>query len=136
MKRTIAILTTTLLIACSNSLEEKEQIIELSYIAWACDCASWATKEDLQKYADKDADALAEHCIFIEPANKSLTLPDTLGYSMDIIKFTGRFYKRKGFPKEYSSQEKPDKARVFRYTKYQVIRSNYRESKIETSAKQ
>ncbi|OQP60705.1 hypothetical protein A3860_32415 [Niastella vici] len=134
MKTTIAILTTTLLISCSNSLEEKEQTLELSYIAWACDCANWATSEDIQKYNDTEEDALAEQSIFIEPADKSLILPDTLGYSMDIIKFTGHFYKKKGFPKEYSSQEKPDKARVFRYTKYQVIRSNYRESKIDTSA--
>ena len=133
MKTTIAILITTLLISCSNRLDEKEQSIELSYIAWACDCANWTTQGDIQKYAD-DADALAERSIFIEPADKSLTLPDTLGYSMDVIKFTGHFYKKKGFPKDYSSQENPDKARVFRYTKYQVIKSNYQESKVDTSA--
>jgi len=122
MKKTISILATALLISCSNSLEEKEQTIELSYIAWACDCANWATIEDIRKFNDNDQDALAERSIFIEPADASLALPDTLGYSMDVIKFTGHFYKKKGFPKDYSSQEKPDKARIFRYTKYQVVK--------------
>lgn len=133
MKKVIGILTITILISCSdlkpNRLVEKEQTIELSYIAWACDCASWATLEDIRKYHDNSGDTLADLSIFIEPADTSLSLPDTLGYNGDIIKFTGQFYKEKGFPKEYRSQEKPDKARVFRYTKYQVIESNYKHSK-------
>jgi energy-coupling factor transporter transmembrane protein EcfT len=128
MKRPIGILAFTLLTSCSynktNSLEKKEQVITLSYIAWACDCANWATRDDIQKYNDS-SDALADHCIFIEPADKSLTLPDSLGYNGDVIKFTGHFYKEKGFPKSYSSIENPKKASVFQYTQYQVIKSNY-----------
>jgi hypothetical protein len=135
MKKVIGILTITMLISCSdfksNRLVEKEQTIELSYIAWACDCANWVTQEDIQKYHDTPGDTLANLSIFIEPADKSLSLPDTLGYNGDIIKFTGHFYKEKGLPKDYRSQENPDKASVFRYTKYQVIKSNYKYSKVD-----
>ena len=113
--------------SCSNKggLEEQQETLELQYIAWACDCANWATKEDLEKYADNVDNQLANRCIFIEPAHELLTLPNTLGYSSDIIKFTGQFYKNIGFPKNYKSSQYPDKARVFRYTEYEVVKSNY-----------
>ncbi len=110
----------------TNELEEKEQTIELSYIAWACDCANWATVENIYKYNDNFGDTLSDLSVFIEPANESLKLPDTLGYNGDVIKFTGRFYKNKGFPKDYQSFENPKKARVFQYIKYQIIESNYK----------
>ena len=108
-----------------NSLNEKVETIELTYIAWACDCANWATREDLEKYSENIEDSLAYQSIFIEPSNESIKLPDTLGYSNDIIKFTGQFYQNRGFPKGYQSFESPDKARVFRYTDYKVVKSNY-----------
>jgi len=124
------------LISCSdfktNKLEEKEQTIELSYIAWACNCANWATIEHIKKYHDNPGDTLADLSIFIEPADKLLTLPDTLGYNGDIIKFTGQFYKNKGFPKDYKPFEKSNKASVFRYTKYEVVKSNYEHAKADT----
>lgn len=137
MKKKSRISILALLISCSyfktNIIEKKEQTIELSYIAWACDCANWATIDDIRKYNDSDGDTLADLSIFIEPAVPSLILPDTLGFDGDIVKFTGHFYKEKGIPKGYSSDENPDKARVFRYTKYQVIRSNYKDYKSDTS---
>lgn len=108
-----------------NQLNEKTETIELTYIAWACDCANWATKDDLYKYSENIGDSLAYQSIFIEPINQSIELPDTLGYSNDIIKFTGQFYKKRGFPKGYQSFENPEKARVFRYTDYEVVKSNY-----------
>jgi len=115
-----------------NELEEQEQTLELQYIAWACDCANWATHDDIKYYHDNiendsmDLNFLANQSIFIEPARKSLKLPDTLGYSGDIIKFTGHFYKKKGFPKGYRSYQNPDEARIFCYTEYQVVKSNYK----------
>src|SRR6188508_2513966 len=120
----IFVLTITLISCSTNSLEEKIQTIELSYIAWGCDCANWATIADIKKYNDS-GDSLADLSVFIEPVGDSLILPDTLGYNGDRIQFTGQFYKSKGFPKGYSSNEMPDKSRVFRYTKYKVIESNY-----------
>lgn len=117
------------LLSCTSHpthLEKQEQTVSFHYIAWACDCANWATAEDIYKY--QDTDSLDQHCVFIEPADSSLTLPDTLGYNNDIIRFTGRYYVEKGFPKNYKTEQPVDKAKVFRYTGYKVIKSNYRES--------
>ena len=100
---------------------------------WACECANWATVEDINKY--KDTGKLSEQCYFIEPADKSIILSDTLGYSDDIVQFTGQFYIEKGFPKDYiKGEEVVDKAKVFRYTSYKIIKSNYRDF-IEKKAK-
>jgi hypothetical protein len=100
--------------------------MELSYVSWACDCANWATAFDLAKY---EGNELANHCIYVEPASPSLVLPDSIGYNNDKVRFTGQFYNDSGFPKGYSSQENPEPARVFRYTSYQILQSNFREAK-------
>jgi hypothetical protein len=108
--------------------EENEQTIELTYIAWGCECANWVTLSDEHKYLNDDSgDTLASLSIFIEPANEKLRLPDTLGVTGDLIKFTGHFYKEKGFPAGFRSDQPVDKARVFQYTNYTVIKSCYRE---------
>jgi hypothetical protein len=107
-----------------DQLEEKEETLELTYLAWACECANWATPDDIARYHD-EGDSLADLSIFIEPANESLQLPDTIGYSGDIIKLTGHFYTKKGFPKGYKSFEQPDRARVFQYTNYEIIHSGF-----------
>ena len=109
-----------------KSLNDNIETIELTYIAWACDCANWAKNEDLEKYSENINNALAKQSIFIEPANETIELPDTLGYSNDIIKFTGQFYNEKGFPKGFYSFQKPEKSRVFRYTEFEVIESNFK----------
>ncbi len=114
----------------NNEIEDEVQTLELTYIAWACDCANWATHDIMEKYHDNDS--LADNCIFIEPASSTLKLPDTLGWNGDLIRFTGQFYKEKGFPKRFSSFENPNKARVFRYTEYDVIISNYKYSRLDT----
>lgn len=111
-----------------GGLDGKTQTLELTYIAWACDCANWASKEDINRYHDNIDNTLANRSIFIEPASQALELPDTLGYSNDIIKFTGQFYKEKGFPKGYDSFENPEESRVFRYTDYEVVISNFKET--------
>jgi hypothetical protein len=116
-----------------NKLADNEQTIEVSYIAWACDCANWAMLDDIEKYSDNPNDTLADLSIFIEPTNESLELPDTIGINGDIIKLTGRFYSKKDFPKGYHSIEHPEKARVFRYTKYRVLRSNYKYLEIDST---
>jgi hypothetical protein len=109
----------------TKKLEDKVQSVRFHYIAWACDCANWATGSDIAKYQDDQGDQLADHSVFMEPANPALTLPDTLGYNGDIILFTGQYYVEKGFPKNYRSEEPVDKAKVFRYTAYKVIKSNH-----------
>ncbi|MEO6253557.1 MAG: hypothetical protein ABIO79_09640 [Ferruginibacter sp.] len=109
----------------TKNLESKIKTIELSYISWACACANWTDSKDYHKYLDSGR--VSDIAIFIEPSDSSLKLPDTLGYSGDIIKFTGQFYKEKGYPKDYiKNEEEVDSARVFRYAKYEIIESNYR----------
>jgi hypothetical protein len=105
-----------------EDLMSEEQTIELTYIAWGCDCANWATPEDMEKFAGSDSDSLAERCIFLEAAAESLEFPDTMDYNGDRIRFTGRFYNEKGFPEGYKSDEPVDEARVFRYTSWKLIK--------------
>jgi len=114
-----------LLISCrENKLDGKVRKIQCQYIAWACDCAHWATLEDRKKYERGNPDTFAAHCIYMEPADTSLDIP--FGSIEDVVEFTGQFYKDKGFPKGYHSQEMPDKARVFRYTSCRVRRGGKR----------
>lgn len=125
----ILIISGLLIISCSDNkggLEGEIQTLELNYIAWACDCANWAKNEDLEKYSGNIDNILAKQSIFIEPATRTLELLDTLGYSNDIIKFTGQFYNKKGFPKDYHSFQEPEESRVFRYISYEVVESNYK----------
>ncbi|MEO5645589.1 MAG: hypothetical protein ABIQ40_02985 [Bacteroidia bacterium] len=130
MKIFVSIISILFLFSCSNPLEEKEETIELTYIAWGCECANWATTDDVDKYLnDNSGDTLYNRSIFIEPANSTLKLPDTLGFNGDLIKFTGHFHKQKGFPEGFHTDQPVDKARVFQYTSYKVITSNYREAR-------
>jgi hypothetical protein len=132
----ISILALNLFLLCcsSNKLDDKVETIELVYIPWACDCANWATLSDISKYAGSGSDSLASLSIFVEPADTSLILPDTIGYINDRVKFTGQFYRNKDFPKGYTSDQPVDKARVFRYSKYEIVNSTYMESLVDTAA--
>jgi hypothetical protein len=106
-------------------LDDKKQTLKLQFVEWACACANWATIDDINKA--KSTGRLPEYCLFIEPADKKLTLPDTIGYNGDIVEFTGQFYTDKGFPNNFIKTEEPvDKARVFRYFSFKVIKSNFR----------
>ena len=108
----------------TSPLESKIRTINMTYIAWGCECANWIENDKYDHYEDENT--LAQNSIFLEPADPGLGLPDTLGYSGDIIQFTGQFYSDKGYPKKYPvSEQKPEPARVFRYTSYTVVKSGY-----------
>ena len=92
----------------------------MTYIAWACECANWATKNDIEKYQDSE-DKLAEKCVFIEPKNDNVKIPDSLIRNNTLILFKGNFYKDKGFPKGFESEQNPEEAKVFRYYEYKII---------------
>ncbi|RYZ60622.1 MAG: hypothetical protein EOO14_07130 [Chitinophagaceae bacterium] len=128
--KVLILITFISLISCKSSrgrLEEQVQTLELSYITWACDCANWATSSDLKNY---DGDELATHCIYVEPASLQAALPDSIGYNGDKVRFTGQFYSNKGFPEGYSSKENPKAADVFRYTRFEILQSNFKEAKM------
>jgi hypothetical protein len=105
----------------TNILEPKIQRLELEYIAWGCACANWITPTDRIKY---DTNGLADHCIFIEPADNTLVFPDsTFQFDKENIRVTGQFYVRKDYPKgTIELEEHLDKARVFRFTKIAIVK--------------
>jgi hypothetical protein len=110
----------------TKDLEDSIRTLDLQYIQWACQCANWATSDDIRLY--QDTGKLSEHTFFIEPASDNLILPDTLGYNGNLIQFVGQFYMDKGYPKNYPKTEMiVEKANVFRYTSFKVMRSNYRD---------
>jgi hypothetical protein len=111
----------------TRDLEDTSWTLDLTYISWSCQCANWAMEDDFQKSQDM-GENLSDKSIFIEPADSTLELPDTLGYSGDLIRFIGRFYRERGYPKRYPKTEmQVQKAKVFKYTKYEVLNSGYRE---------
>ena len=122
MSKFFSLILIFLLISCSENKKEleKEQNIELTYIAWACECANWATKNDIVKYQDFE-DKLAEKCVYIEAANPEVEFPDSLIKFNTKVLFKGNFYKDKGFPKGFESEQNPEKAKVFRYFEYKII---------------
>ena len=105
----------------TNILELGIKKLELEYVLWGCACANWITPVDRIKY---DTSGLEEHCIFIEPADSSLELPDsTFKYDKENIKVTGQFYVRKDYPKGTVEMEEPlGKAKVFRFTKIEIVK--------------
>jgi len=107
----------------TGRLEDKEQTLVATHIAFACDCADWIRTQDQNRFENRE-DSLVNACFYIEPADSTLELPGKLYQNGYIIEFTGQFYERKGFPKGYESEEMPDRAKVFRYTKYKVIRTH------------
>src|SRR4029077_13588017 len=97
----------------------------LEHVSRTCACPHWGSPNGVDSYLDSGK--LSEHCVFIEAADSTVELADTLGYKHDIIQFTGQFYKETGFPKNYPrTKQYAAKAKVFHYTKYLVIKSNYR----------
>ena len=106
----------------SYDLSPKEEVINVQYIAWACDCANWKEIKPFNKDYAEEIDA--NDCIFIEAGSSDLEIPDefwnnSLGHSLYL---KGSFYENKGLPRDYDGPgfEKPDKARVFRYTKIEM----------------
>ncbi len=104
-----------------NGLDNTPHKIKVTYITYGCECANWKLIEDNGiKCKENDCDD-----IFLEPINKKVAIPDTIGYTGDVIELTGKFYSKKGFPKYYHSEQQPEKARVFKYYYYKSIRSNH-----------
>lgn len=107
-----------------TKLSSITETIEVDYINWACDCANFIET----KYAlnDPNYETREQDCIFIEPANAKLKLPDRYfekDHFEKKLRLTGQFYLKKGMPRFYEQKtpEKPAPARVFRYTKVEMV---------------
>jgi hypothetical protein len=114
----------SIIYAMPRQLGDETHKIKVTYIAYGCECANWKIMEDNgTKCKDNDCDD-----IFLEPINEKVFIPDTIGYNGDIIELTGKFYTQKGFPKDYYSEQQPEKARVFQFKGIKVIKSNQYDS--------
>jgi hypothetical protein len=109
----------------TNTLESKIQNLELEFIIWDYSCPNWITTQDRNKYYTKEL--LEAHCFYIEPANPSLNLPDSVfQFDKNNIKVTGQFYIRADYPQGTVELEEPQvKAKVFRYTKIEVVNKKF-----------
>ena len=88
-------------------------------------CARWVFPRDLSKYKFS-LDTLKALSIYVEPSDPSLALPDTIEFGNDGVRLWGQFYKTKGYPKGLNPPPKEsDSARVFRYTKYEILNDKY-----------
>jgi hypothetical protein len=106
----------------NNTLTEKTETLQLYYIVWGCACANWVTPEDLEKFQDKELD---KHAIFLEPSSSELELPLYFDPSRHFVKVTGQFYVKPDYPKgTVETEEQLDKAKVFRYTKIDVLKKD------------
>ena len=104
----------------TNILENEIHKIELSYTVWGCACANWINVKDLKI---EDTNLEVEKHIFIEPANENLELPDSFNAMKNNIKVTGQFYINEDYPKgTIQTEEDLKKAKVFRYTKIEIVR--------------
>lgn len=93
--------------------------IEVNWIGWACDCAEWRIVGE-----DFPEDELSMRSIFIEAAPYKGKYDDASidnGCWVHSLKLVGQFYEDEGISRDYSIIiENPEKARVFRYDKFEV----------------
>jgi hypothetical protein len=117
----------------TNILTDKVENLELEYTVWGCACPQWIQTKDNENN-DTTKNYLKLH-FYLEPANKALELPIYFDPFRHRLKVTGQFYEREDYPQgTIETEEEMPKARVFRYTKLEVIDNpNFKpDSKIET----
>lgn len=110
--------------SCSDQPKElsgKVEVIEVHYIAWACDCARFI---ETKYYDDPNYEVLAEDCIFIDPSSLNLVIPESYDPFEYNLKLKGQYYLDKGIPDSYprTGNQMMEKARVFRYDSFEFVR--------------
>ncbi len=102
----------------TNKLIDTYENLEIEYTVWGCACPNWIQAKDVN---DTTKNYLKLH-FYIEPANNSLELPVSFDAFRHRLKVSGQFYEREDFPQGTSEmEEKMPKAKVFRYTKLEII---------------
>ena len=110
-----------------TKLSGKTETIEVSYVNWACDCADFIETKFYRQ--NPNYEAREEDCVFIEPSMERNKIPDDYfdkGHFKYYLKLSGQFYVDKGFPNSYDRKtpEKPEKAKVFRYDSFELVKYN------------
>ncbi len=101
-----------------NELDNQITKVKVSYIAYGCECANWRIN------TINGETCKAPNCedIFLEASEQKKEIPEHVFQNGKSIELTGKFYKRKGFPKDYHhSEQQPEKARIFQYSSYKII---------------
>jgi hypothetical protein len=111
-----ALLPLFIMLLIPNQLEKTTHTILVSYIAYGCDCANWR----IQNIDGVDV-SVREEDVYPEALTIEKGIPDSLVRNGDRLEVVGNFYSRKGFPKNYYSEQTPNKARVLQYSKYKFI---------------
>ncbi len=118
----------------TNKLTNKIEKLEVQYTVWGCACPQWINIKDTIKQNNEKTKYIDFH-FYLEPADKSLELPIYFDPIRHFVKVEGQFYEKKDYPQGTIEMEEPmPKAKVFRYSKYEIIDNpNFKpESKIET----
>ena len=106
----------------ANQLESKVQKLELRAIGISGPI--WISAELLKKYENKRTKPgeMLEHCIYIEPADSTLIVPESFDPGRQKIVVEGQFYVHNDYPKgTIRTEDNEPKARVFRYSKLEVV---------------
>lgn len=117
----------------TNNLTDKVENLELEYTVWGCACPQWIQSKDNEN--NDSTKKYSKLHFYIEPAEKTLELPIYFDAFRHRLKVTGQFYEREDYPQGTIEMEEPmPKAKVFRYTKFEVIDNpNFKpDSKVET----
>ncbi len=118
----------------TNILTDKIENLEVQYTVWGCACPQWIkTKDTIQQNNEKTN--YIDYHFYLEPADKTLELPIYFDAFRHRLKVIGQFYEKKDYPQETIEMEEPmPKAKVFRYTKFEVIDNpDFKaDSKVET----
>jgi hypothetical protein len=97
-----------------NELDNKVVKIKVTFIAYGCECTNWRI---LTINGETCKEPFRED-IFLEALEPKKEISE-YGKTIELI---GKFYKRKGFPKDYHhSEQQPEKARIFQYSSYKII---------------
>ena len=118
----------------TNRLTGKIEKLEVAYTVWGCACPQWIKTKDIIKQNDEKTKYIDYH-FYLEPENKELELPVYFDAFRHIVKIEGQFYENKDYPKgTIEMEEKMPKAKVFRYSKLEVIDNpNFKpEKEVET----
>jgi hypothetical protein len=117
----------------TNKLTDKIENLEIEYTVWGCACPNWIQTKDNEDN-DTTKNYLKLH-FYIERANKYLDLPIYFDAFRHRLKITGQFYEKEDYPQgTIEMEEKMPKAKVFKYSKFEVIDNpNFKPvSKVET----
>ena len=104
----------------TNKLIDRIEKLEVAYTGWGCKCPQWIRTKDLN--SNDTTKAFIDYHFYIEPATEDLKLPIYFDSFRHLLNIEGQFYEKEDYPQGTIEGKEPmPKAKVFRYTKINVI---------------